>query len=229
MTTHEIISATETPCGDIVMKIRWNSSGHVTHSTYPEEAAKALGYQRPDPQPVDPAWMVEVVREVVASSSGLPQPITEYIVAALRLALSLGHVVLAPVMPSEEEMRAGAREDAAQVNERRFPDFAELVRAGDKDGSFEVKAALQARRNVYASLGAVAHPAVSSSPVVPDVDLRAALEEAWTQGYASAGSFLVIAAEGGRGAEPINIANLYANERSDDISTILENLKSGEA
>lgn len=245
MTTHEIINAREASEGEVFLTIRWDDAGHQTTERTSVEVAKALGWQRPDPQPVDPAWMVEVAREAAARKNeadglaGFARSVragdldrcdeVTTIIAALRLALSRGHVVLAPVMPSEEEMRAGAREDAAQVNERRFPDFAELVRAGDKDGSFEVKAALQARRNVYASLGAVAHPAVSSSPVVPDVDLRAALEEAWTQGYASAGSFLVIAAEGGRGAEPINIANLYANERSDDISTILENLKSGEA
>lgn len=243
MTTHEIIEAEEVPVG-VRLKIQWREPAHVTTGFYSTQHAKALGWKRPDPQPVDPAWMVEVSRAGCATTvEGQAQelavkyregvfdeyPFVRASIAALRLALSRGHVVLAPVMPSEEEMLAAAVEDAAQANERQgSPTWARDIRAREHDNSYDVQCALQARRNVYASLGAVKKTA-SSGPVVPEVDLRAALEEAWTQGYASAGSFLVIAAEGGRGTVSINIANLYANERSDDVSDILENLKSGEA
>lgn len=239
-TSHEIINAREASEGDVFLTIRWDDAGHQTTERMSVEAAKALGWTRPDPQPVDPAWMVEAAmrgaqlcaeedENVALADSyrrghGASSPACRSAVNALRLALLRGHVVLAPVMPSEEEMRAGAREDAAQVNERRFPDFAQLVRAGDKDGSFEVKAALQARRNVYASLGAVAGKAISSGPVVPEVDLRDAVKEAWCQGYASAASALINLASGEGDA-----TTLYFNGREKDVSAILENLKSGEA
>lgn len=236
MTTHEIIEAEEVPAG-VRLKIQWREPAHVTTGFYSTQHAKALGWKRPDPHPVDPAWMVEVARE------GCQQRIRELggsidyttgaydsaetmrvAVYTLRLALSRGHVVLAPVMPSEEEMLAGAREDAAQANERRFPEFAGFVRAGDKDGSFEVKAALQARRNVYASLGAVAGKAVSSGPGVSEVNLREAFRAAWHLGYTSARAVLGRVMEGAE----INSAH-YDEVREKDVSAILENLKTGEA
>ncbi len=139
----------------------------------------------------------------------------------LRLALSRGHVVLAPVMPSEEEMLRDAREDAAQVNDGRFPAHAARYRAGENDND-EVLSALQARRNVYASLGAV--KAVSSGPVVPEVDLRRIAELSWDNGYAAAVRALQALGDGEG-----NAATLYANEREKDLDAILENLKSGEA
>ncbi len=64
MTTHEIISATETP-GGVELKITWKDLGNTTTELYSQQVAKALGWERPDPQPVDPAWMVEAVREGV--------------------------------------------------------------------------------------------------------------------------------------------------------------------
>lgn len=204
-----------------------------------EAALQALGYQRPDPQPEDPAWMVEVAREGFAKraekmdaalSADLYREGTlddngliEAAINALRLALSRGHVVLAPVMPSEEEMLRDAREEVAQAHEKighvNMPVF---CRAGQRDTSIEVQAALQARRNVYASLGAVAHPAVSSGPVVPEVDLREALGKAYSSGHARACFKLrdLTAQAWERGLD---------FDRDSSVSEILENLKNGEA
>ncbi|KMO18871.1 hypothetical protein [Methylobacterium indicum] len=193
----------------------------------------------PDPQPVDPAWMVEVAREAGAmeaeslgykglaeerrsgeldNSSAITGPLN-----ALRLALSRGHVVLAPVMPSEEEMLADAVEDVVQSNHE-DPLFVWELRARQHDNHDEVKSALQARRNVYASLGAVAGQAVSSGPVMPEVDLRRIAELSWDNGYAAAVRALQALGDGEGNAK-----TLYANEREKDLDAILENLKSGEA
>ncbi len=240
MTTHEIINAREASEGDVFLTIRWGDAGHQTTERVSVEVAKALGWKHPDPQPVDPAWMVEVAREACgkrAEAIGAPFVAEQYrtgdhdasdtmgaSINALRLALSRGHVVLAPVMPSEEEMLKGAREDAAQANEAEGnPHWASRQRMGNCD-DIEVRAALQARRNVYASLGAVAGKAVSSGPVVPEVDLRRVAKEAWNAGYMAAGAALGMIHNG------LAIAPKYQTvEREKDVSAILENLKSGEA
>ncbi|QRE77356.1 hypothetical protein [Methylobacterium aquaticum] len=248
-------------------------------------------------QPVDPAWMVEVVREGCAQyleeigdetsnaayyRKGEYDRSTAYLscIKALRLALSRGHVVLAPVMPSEdfvseddplfnpiwdvikgwdigdrakyggycgatgdhvrsiiravrsaapvmpseEEMLRGAREDAALANEADGnPHWATRQRMGNCD-DIEVRAALQARRNVYASLGAVAGKAVSSGPVGPEVDLRSVLTKAWEAGWNSTRAALCQMFY-----DADKVKSLYEEMRRDDVSAILENLKSGEA
>lgn len=223
MTTHEIIEAIEAPEGDVFLTIRWGDAGHQTTERMSVEAAKALGLKRPDPQPVDPAWMVDVATEAVAASSGRPQPVTEYIVAALRLALSRGHVVLAPVMPSEEEMLKAAREDAAQSAEAEGArGRAWNIRRGEADDTIRVQAALQARRNVYASLGSVAGKAVSSGPAVSELDLRGLANQAWMEGWVAAEHALM-------GIRTADFEKTFAEVREADVSSILENLKSGEA
>lgn len=198
-----------------------------------EAAAQA---KAANPQPVDPAWMVEVAREARALSAeeaglgGVAANLRDgkqdegaamaSHIRALRLALSCGHVVLAPVMPSEEEMLRGAREDAAQVQEANGdPTVARETRSGARDHGYAMRVALQARRNVYASLGAVAGQAVSSGPVVPEVDLLKAASKAWANGFTAA-----IDALQNFGERPD-----YQVEREKDVSAILENLKSGEA
>lgn len=266
MTTHEIISATETPMG-VILKIRWDNAGDTNEQFYCEQAAKALGYQRPDPQPVDPAWMVEVVQEIMRDERGMTAE--EVVISSLRLALSRGHVAPASVMPSEEEMLRGAREDAAQVNDDDFPNCAAQQRAGIRD-NWEVRAALQARRNVYASLGAktqeksgtitsdlggklfemlpmgedrhsnevrecirtekgaVAHPAVSSGPVVPEVDLREVAKKAWDAGFDDAVRAVSLLSDGG--LEPKRLRDRCRDDYVKiTVSAILETLKSGEA
>ena len=240
MTTHEIINSLETHAG-VELEIRWKSVGYNTNELYSPLVAKALGWKHPDPQPVDPAWMVEVARVVTPqwardySLNALAQAMEDDEVLAdhyrqlafraLRLALSRNHVVLAPVMPSEEEMLRDAREDAAQIEEAGgYDGRAHEVRTGRRDLGDEVQCALQARRNVYASLGAVAGQAVSSGPVVPEVDLRRVAKEAWNAGYMAAGAALGMIHNG------LAIAPKYQTvEREKDVSAILENLKSGEA
>lgn len=242
MTTHEIISATEVSAHRVELNIRWGGPGaEVTTDTYSQQAAKALGWKRPDPQPVDPAWMVEVAREANAAGYDAANATATAAAAragerdhdigattairALRLALRRGHVVLAPVMPSEEEMLAAAVEDAAQAGDLMGNStWARHLRDRICDGHDEVKAALQARRNVYASLGAVAGKAVSSGSVMPKVDLGQHIRHAWDNGYCTAICALQNLCEGEG-----NATTLYANEREKDVSDILENLKSGEA
>lgn len=244
MTTHEIISAKETPLG-IQLKIKWPNAQcptveSYTVETYSEFAAKALGYQRPDPQPVDPAWMVEVAREAGAQTVDGTRPetakryrggehdkmsVVTAVRIALRLALSRGHVVLTPVMPGDREMLKDAREDAAQMyRDRSMLVMAEEVISGTRDDGIGVSSALQARRNVYASLGAVARPAVSSGPVVPEVDLREVLTKAWGAGWNSTRAALCQLHY-----DADKVKSLYEEMRRDDVSAILEDLKIGEA
>lgn len=221
MTTHEIISATENPCGGVSLTIRW-SNGTTTTQYYGSEAAKALGWKRPDPQPVDPAWMVEVAKDALEQAAS-PTFAISVVPLAFRLALSRGHVVLAPVMPSEEEMLAAAVEDAAQANERwGNTRWAHSARDRRHDSSYDVQSALQARRNVYASLGAVR--AVSSGPVVPEVDLTNHFRMAWTYGYEASRTIISNVIQG------VEMNSAYYDEmREKDVSAILESLKSGEA
>ncbi len=193
----------------------WNHD----HRGYTQHSASALGWKQPEPQPVDPAWMVEVVREVMRDERGMTAK--EIVIRAIRLALSRGHVVLAPVMPSEEEMRAGAREDAAQIWEKiGYPAQANECRmTGDENCQF-FRGALQARRNVYASLGAVR--AAPASSAVSDDALREMLNRAWEDGFGSAATSLDKLAAGEGSAR-----TLYDNEREDDVSAILETFKTG--
>lgn len=220
MTTHEIINAREASEGEVFLTIRWDDTGHQTTERASVEVAKALGWQRPDPQPVDPGWMVEVARNVMRDERGMTAE--EVVISSLRLALSRGHVVLAPVMPSEEEMLRDAREDAAQGWEAEgLAGQAVEARSGKCDHTVRVRTAHQARRNVYASLGAVGKE-VSSGPVVPEVDweklvdqLVYAVNRHWTALMTASGSTSYAGRE------------LQA-ARSNLLSTILENLKSGE-
>lgn len=61
-----------------------------------EAAAQA---KADDPQPVDPAWMVEVARE---AADGYGNGVVAVAERAIELALSRGHVVLAPVVPEAD-------------------------------------------------------------------------------------------------------------------------------
>lgn len=237
MTTHEIISATKTP-GGVELKITWKDLGNTTTELYSQQVAKALGWKRPDPQPVDPAWMVEVARDSHALEWAECEnfPMAEQCrdgecdttighkaaLHALRLALSRGHVVLAPVVPSEEEMLRDAREDAAQYwRSVGREDTAQAALLGAHDGGIRVQSALQACRNVYASLGAVGR-AASSGPVVPEVDLAAALTAAWKHGRVSAEYTLAAMREG-------RTDRVEADIRDDDVRLILMRLKRTEA
>lgn len=240
MTTHEIISAIETAADGITLQIRWGNDGITTTTTterVSEQAARALGYQRPDPQPVDPAWMVEVAREANAAGYDAANATAAAAAArtgerdhdigattairALRLALSRGHVVLAPVMPSEEEMLRDAREDVLVRALERIAAYSTISGMHDQDRAPKLQcialAAPQARRNVYASLGAVKE--LSSGPVAPEVDLRGVANKAWANGFTAA-----IDALQNFGDRPD-----YQVEREKDVSAIIGDIKSGEA
>lgn len=120
-------------------------------------------------------------------------------------------------------MLRDAREDAAQSAEAEGAHGrAWNIRRGEADDTIRVRTALQARRSVYASLGAVAGKAVSSGPVVPEVDLRAALGKAYSAGHARACFKLrdLTAQAWERGLD---------FDRDSSVLEILESLKSGEA
>lgn len=154
--------------------------------------AKQAAAQVAEP-PAPPAWMVEVVREGCAQDADAQSDehaafcyragahdhriTVTSAVRALRLALERGHVVVPRPMPSEEEMLKAAREDVRQTNERaQNYSFARRVVDGSLDDHDEVRAALQARRNMLSEIRAVAPAAV------PEVDLEALAGWAWDAG-----------------------------------------------
>jgi hypothetical protein len=177
MSEHKIIEAADTPMsiglGDLALTISW-PDGSETVEHVSEQAAKLLGYQRPDPEPpAPPAWMVEVARE---AADGYGNGIVAVAERAIELALERGHVVEPRPVPTDEELLKAAREDAAQVNERRgYETIPNECRRGFRDGTGDVQCALQARRNMLRE-GAVAASAV------PSADYEAALRQAWDAG-----------------------------------------------
>ena len=133
------------------------------------EAARKVAEASSTP-PAPPAWMVEVAREGAAQfwekerdytlaagyRAGCRDDAVGFgaAISTLRLALERKHVV-EPRKWTEEELLKAAREDAAQVNEKRYPGIAVSMREGERDDDYEVQAALQARRNMLRE-GAVA-------------------------------------------------------------------------
>ncbi|MGX7706356.1 hypothetical protein [Methylobacterium sp. Gmos1] len=229
------------PSGGWSFELKHAGGGQVGGNQKTEDMARRIAGIIADttiPEPAEPAappaWMIKVAREAVARTydeahigpaaqarrDGTCDDSNEVQIAlaTLRLALERGHVVEPRPVPSDEEMLIAAREDAAQVGDFARPHWSKMLREGQKDYHEDVKIALQARRNMLREWGAVA------VPVVPGVDLEAALLTAWSDGWtAAAGALHEL--HHGQG----NATTLCVRQRSRNVADLLSTLPTQEA